>query len=92
MKCVKTFVFTVLVSLMATTAHASGGKFFFLECGLALKRQKARAAKGIAFALNDRARKKIIEVLPFKPTGAQKRVLKEIADDMAQPAPMNRRV
>lgn len=65
-------------------------EFFFLECGLALKRQKARAVKGIAFALNARARDKIKEVLPFKPTGAQKRVLKEIADDMAQPAPMNR--
>lgn len=36
MKCVKTFVLTVLVSIMATTAHASGGKFFFLECGLQL--------------------------------------------------------
>ena len=29
-------------------------------------------------------------MLPFKPTGAQKRVLKEIADDMAAPHPMNR--
>jgi ATP-dependent DNA helicase RecG len=29
-------------------------------------------------------------MLPFKPTGAQKRVLKEIADDMAAPRPMYR--
>src|ERR1043166_7513913 len=29
-------------------------------------------------------------MLPFKPTGAQKRVLKEIADDMNAPHPMNR--
>ena len=29
-------------------------------------------------------------MLPFKPTGAQKRVLAEIAQDMAQPHPMNR--
>jgi len=29
-------------------------------------------------------------MLPFKPTGAQKRVLKEIAEDMAAPHPMNR--
>lgn len=65
-------------------------EFFFLECGLALKRQKARAARGIAFSLNDRARNKIKQVLPFKPTMAQKRVLKEIAGDMAQAAPMNR--
>jgi ATP-dependent DNA helicase RecG len=65
-------------------------EFFFLECGLALKRQKARTAAGIAFSLNDRARNQIKKILPFKPTGAQKRVLKEIAGDMAQAAPMNR--
>jgi ATP-dependent DNA helicase RecG len=65
-------------------------EFFFLECGLALKRQKARAAAGIAFSLNDRARNQIKKILPFKPTAAQKRVLREIADDMAQEAPMNR--
>ena len=29
-------------------------------------------------------------MLPFKPTEAQKRVLKEIADDMKAPRPMNR--
>ena len=45
---------------------------------------------GIAFELNDRVREKIKAMLPFKPTGAQKRVLSEIADDMAAPRPMNR--
>jgi ATP-dependent DNA helicase RecG len=45
---------------------------------------------GIAFELNDRVREKIKAMLPFKPTGAQKRVLKEIADDMAAPHPMSR--
>ena len=65
-------------------------EFFFLECGLALKRAKSRAAKGIAFSLNDRARTKIKQILPFKPTGAQKRVLGEIAEDMAAAMPMSR--
>ena len=65
-------------------------EFFFLECGLALKRAKSRAAAGIAFELNDRAREKIKRILPFKPTGAQKRVLGEIAADMAAPTPMSR--
>ena len=65
-------------------------EFFYLETGLALKRRKAKAAKGIAFELNDRAREKIKQVLPFKPTAAQKRVLREIALDMAEPTPMNR--
>ena len=54
-------------------------EFFWLECGLALKRSKARAVPGIAFELNDRVRERVKPMLPFKPTGAQKRVLNEIA-------------
>ncbi len=65
-------------------------EFFWLECGLALKRNKARLIPGIAFSLNERVREKIKAMLPFKPTNAQKRVLKEIAEDMAAPRPMNR--
>jgi len=65
-------------------------EFFWLECGVALKRNKARAVPGIAFALTDRVRERVKAMLPFKPTGAQKRVLKEIADDMAAAHPMNR--
>ncbi len=65
-------------------------EFFWLECGLELKRAKARMNPGIAFALNDRVRERIKEMLPFKPTGAQKRVLAEIAHDMAKPHPMYR--
>ena len=65
-------------------------EFFWLETGLALKRRKARVAPGIEFVLSDRARERIKAMLPFKPTGAQKRVLGEIARDMASPRPMNR--
>src|SRR5207253_8803847 len=60
------------------------------ECGLALKRNKARLAPGIAFELNAQVRERIKAMLPFKPTGAQKRVLSEISQDMAAPRPMNR--
>ena len=65
-------------------------EFFWLECGLEIKRQKARMMPGIEFKLTDRVREQIKTLLPFKPTGAQKRVLKEIADDMSHPSPMNR--
>jgi len=65
-------------------------EFFWLECGLSLKRAKARLQPGISFELNDRAREKIKAMLPFKPTNAQKRVLKEIAADMQAPHPMSR--
>ena len=65
-------------------------EFFWLECGLELKRAKARLYPGIAFELNRAVRERIIQMLPFKPTGAQKRVLAEIAQDMAAPHPMYR--
>jgi ATP-dependent DNA helicase RecG len=65
-------------------------ELFFLELGLELKRRKMRAQTGIGFAINDNVRKAIKRILPFHPTAAQKRVLKEIAADMAEPAPMRR--
>jgi len=65
-------------------------EFFWLECGVALKRSKTRAAKGIAFEIDERIRERVKRMLPFKPTGAQKRVIAEIAADMRQPHPMNR--
>ncbi len=65
-------------------------EFFWLECGLEIKRKKGKMVPGISFQLNDKVRDSIKKLLPFKPTGAQKRVLKEIAEDMASPSPMNR--
>ena len=65
-------------------------EFFWLECGLLIRRGKARAQIGIAFELTDRVREQTKAMLPFKPTGAQKRVLAEIARDMAAPHPMHR--
>ena len=52
--------------------------------------QSPRRPRHRLFELNDRVRERVKAMLPFKPTGAQKRVLKEIADDMAAPHPMNR--
>jgi len=65
-------------------------EFFWLECGVALKRAKARTLPGIGFELSGRVREQIKAMLPFKPTEAQKRVLKQIADDMKEPRPMSR--
>lgn len=65
-------------------------EFFWLECGLALKKTKAKKATGIAFQVTERVREQIKQMLPFKPTGAQRRVMQEIADDMKRPHPMNR--
>jgi ATP-dependent DNA helicase RecG len=65
-------------------------EFFWLQAGLVLKRREERSAAGISFELTERVREQIKKMLPFRPTGAQKRVLGEIARDMASPAPMNR--
>ncbi len=65
-------------------------EFFWLECGLTLKKAKARLRRGIRFELNERIRERIKAMLPFKPTAAQKRVLGEIAGDMASDHPMSR--
>jgi len=65
-------------------------ELFFVELGLELKRRQQKAQTGIAFRLDERVREAIKRILPFHPTGAQKRALKEIAADMAQPAPMRR--
>jgi len=65
-------------------------EFFWLECGLLVRKGKAREQAGIGFELTDHVRERIKAMLPFKPTGAQKRVLGEIARDMAAPRPMHR--
>ena len=65
-------------------------ELFFIELGLELKRREQKAQTGIAFNLNDRVREAIKKILPFHPTGAQKRTLKEIAADMEKPYPMRR--
>ncbi len=65
-------------------------ELFFLELGLELKRRRMRGLPGIRFRIDARVREALKNVLPFHPTASQKRVLKEIADDMRQPSPMRR--
>ena len=65
-------------------------ELFFLELGLERKRKAMRAQPGIPFEINDQVRTALKRILPFHPTGAQKHVLKEIAENMQQPVPMRR--
>jgi ATP-dependent DNA helicase RecG len=65
-------------------------ELFFLELGLEIKRRKLRQQPGIAFALDKKSRDALKRILPFHPTAAQKRVLKDIAEDMSAPTPMRR--
>jgi ATP-dependent DNA helicase RecG len=65
-------------------------ELFYLELGLELKRRRLREREGTAFVTNDQVRAALKQVLPFKPTSAQKRVLGEIVADMRAPRPMRR--
>jgi ATP-dependent DNA helicase RecG len=65
-------------------------ELFFVELGLELKRRQQKAQTGIAFRLDAGVRAAIKKILPFHPTAAQKRVLKEIAEDMQKRYPMRR--
>ncbi len=68
-------------------------ELFLFQLGLAHRRRDLRdRRKGIAFQVNDGAREAVKRILPFHLTAAQKRVLREIADDMQAPHPMNRLV
>ncbi len=66
-------------------------EFFFYQLGLALRRQQHREEKGIALRVREEGiRDAVKRILPFKPTGAQKRVLAEIVADLERPVPMHR--
>jgi len=65
-------------------------EFFLLELVLALRRNHSRVLEGAQFETNERIRERVKRILPFHPTAAQKRVLKEIVDDLKAPHPMNR--
>jgi len=66
-------------------------EFFLYQLSLALKRKETRKENAVQFRVREEEMREALKrILPFKPTGAQKRVLAEIAADLEKPAPMNR--
>ena len=65
-------------------------EFFILQLMLALRKKERGGGEGISHAAGGDLAGRFIRSLPFKLTGAQERVIKEIRKDMAKPAPMNR--
>ena len=66
-------------------------EFFWLALAMGLRREgRAESPKGTVIEVNDRVRNAVRVVLPFKPTNAQKRVLREVVGDMTGTKPMNR--
>ena len=68
-------------------------ELLLFQLGLARRRRGVRAErKRRAFEITDAAREAVKRILPFPLTGAQRRVLREIASDLRSPHPMNRLV
>ena len=66
-------------------------EFFWLSIALGVRRgERVTEPKGEIIEINDRVREAVRAILPFTPTGAQKRSLKEIVEDMTSDKPMNR--
>lgn len=79
--------------LMRSPAHKRliFEEFFWVALGLALKRgERIRESKGSIIKTDKQMLQRVASVLPFKLTGAQKRVVREILNDLRSDAPMNR--
>ncbi len=65
-------------------------ELFSLQLALALRRRTAKVEAGIAFNVESKLARHLVDSLPYRLTSAQIRVVKEIAHDMSVPKPMNR--
>jgi len=68
-------------------------EFFYLQLGFLQRRQRLRQAQNSAvLAATGKLIEEFNQLLPFKLTNAQQRVLNDILNDLQKPAPMNRLV
>ncbi|GIV05134.1 MAG: ATP-dependent DNA helicase RecG [Fimbriimonadales bacterium] len=66
-------------------------EFFLMQLGVGMQRRQNQQERGIAMRIDEqRLNAQLQQLVPFELTNAQKRVIREIWSDMAQPHPMNR--
>lgn len=66
-------------------------ELFWLTFAIGLRRkERVKEPKGEIIEITDRVREAVRRILPFTPTNAQKRAIKEVVDDMTGQEPMNR--
>ena len=66
-------------------------ELFFFELLMAYRRREIKGAlKGISFSVKSELARRLLSGLSFELTGAQRRVINEIMNDMSQAVPMNR--
>ncbi len=66
-------------------------ELFYLQLMLAYRKRDVKVEeKGISFNVKSTLARKVVDSLHFQLTRAQKKVIREIAEDMQSPKPMNR--
>ncbi len=80
------------LNAFTSAAHRSlvFDELFFLQLGMLLRRRANAAEPGLALPRRGSLTDRLRELLPFRLTGAQERVLREVFADMAEPRPMHR--
>ncbi|HEY7660861.1 MAG TPA: ATP-dependent DNA helicase RecG, partial [Actinomycetota bacterium] len=76
--------------LAAATERLKFDELYVLELGVAFRKHRMEAAfEGVAHADEEGLAPRVEADLPFEPTDAQRRVMKEIGERMAAPHPMS---
>lgn len=66
-------------------------ELFYLQLLLAYRKREVKLEqRGISFNVTSKLARQLVDSLPFELTRAQKKVVREIANDMTSPRPMNR--
>ena len=65
-------------------------EFFAHQLTLGLARASRREKPGLPSVATGRLQRRVLAALPYRPTGAQERAIREISDDLARPVRMNR--
>ncbi len=76
--------------LAAALERLKFDELFTLELGVAFRKHRVEAAEiGVAQGPENELTARLLATVPFEPTQAQRRAIKEIGEAMARPRPMN---
>jgi ATP-dependent DNA helicase RecG len=77
--------------LARARARLKFDELFVLELGVAYRKRRVEHEEtGVAHEVEGDLTRRFLDGLPFEPTAAQRRAIKEIGGDLAAPRPMNR--
>jgi ATP-dependent DNA helicase RecG len=77
-------------ALEAARERLKFDELFTLELGVAYRKRRVEAdSAGVAHETDGPLARRLLETIPFRPTGAQSRAIAEIGSAMGKPRPMN---